>query len=152
MHLKQRFENLLLVWPYFSRYLSTCTYLSLLSSCIIFQIKACSHSSQFLHVHETISSSFLMFFGSVLDLGSLSQNEPVSCIKNVGPKCGAHLQCTWWSHCPLDYPHFLIPHQILFCHRRFPSVRRAASLPSKVQCRHCVLLLQADGLETTYVI
>ena len=77
------------------------------------------------------SSSFIIFFGSVLDLGSLSSKRTCLLHQNVGPNCRAHLQCSWWSHCPLSYPLFLIPHQICSANDAFPLSSERWPSPQK---------------------
>ena len=148
---KPRFANLSLVRPFFSKYLSTCTNLNLISSCTVVPKK----SILILHTVFVYTCDLLIIFPYVLRKCVVTwcpfSSKPVSCVKNIGPNCRAHLQGTLWRCCPLSYPLFLYPHQSLFCQRRFPSVRRAVTFTSTVQCRHCHLLLQSAEWRTTEV-
>ena len=117
---KPRFANLSLVRPFFSKYLSTCTYLSLISSCIVVPKK----SILILHTFFVYTCDLLIIIPYVLRKCVVTwcpfSSKPVSSVKNIGPNCRAHLQGTLWRCCPLSYPLFCTHIKVCFDNDAFP--------------------------------
>ena len=93
---------------FFSKYLSTCTNLNLISSCTVVPKK----SILILHTVFVYTCDLLIIFPYVLRKCVVTwcpfSNKPVSCITNIDPKCRAHLQCTSWVIAPCP-THFFVP-------------------------------------------